>query len=261
MIVRQWHGRVPAGRGEEYLELMRSLAIPDYRRTEGNLGAFCLHRYTGDVLDVTMVSWWRDYAAIAAFAGDDISVAKYYDFDADFLLEMEPHVTHYEGSGDLDRPGSASQSGTGLDTLRDLRAAEDVLFRFAEGQDRKDKTLFASAFSADAVLDFVQPAARFGVELAPFRGRTSLVDTIFQNISGLDTSHTVTNQRIRLDGDRAFGSALVEAQHVLAADPSRHLLLKNFYDTELIRSGARWEMSKVVIRNIWHTGDRKVLFP
>lgn len=101
MIVRQWHGRVPATRGEEYLGLMKSLAIPDYRKIEGNLGAFCLHRYVGDVLDVTMVSWWRDYAAITAFAGEDITVAKYYDFDAGFLLEMEPHVTHYEATGEV----------------------------------------------------------------------------------------------------------------------------------------------------------------
>ena len=30
------------------------------------------------------------------FSGDDISVAKYYDFDKDFLLELEPCSTHYE---------------------------------------------------------------------------------------------------------------------------------------------------------------------
>jgi hypothetical protein len=29
-------------------------------------------------------------------AGDDISVAKYYDFDKDFLIEMESCSTHYE---------------------------------------------------------------------------------------------------------------------------------------------------------------------
>jgi len=34
--------------------------------------------------------------AIRAFAGDDISVAKYYDLDNDFLLELEPCPAHYE---------------------------------------------------------------------------------------------------------------------------------------------------------------------
>jgi hypothetical protein len=32
----------------------------------------------------------------AAFAGEDVSVAKYYDFDKDCLLELEPCSTHYE---------------------------------------------------------------------------------------------------------------------------------------------------------------------
>ncbi len=80
-------------------------------------------------------------------------------------------------------------------------------------------------------------------------------------VRSLHTSHTVTNQRIQAHGDKASGTALVEAQHVLAADPSRQLLLKNFYDTELIRCADGWEMRKVVIRNIWYVGDKAVLFP
>jgi hypothetical protein len=40
--------------------------------------------------------FWESEEAIRAFAGHDISVAKYYDFDKDFLLELEPCSTHYE---------------------------------------------------------------------------------------------------------------------------------------------------------------------
>ena len=43
-----------------------------------------------------MVTIWESEEAISAFAGDDISVAKYYDFDKDFLIELEPCSTHYE---------------------------------------------------------------------------------------------------------------------------------------------------------------------
>ena len=43
-----------------------------------------------------MVTFWESEMAIRAFAGNDISVAKYYDFDKDFLLELEPYSTHYE---------------------------------------------------------------------------------------------------------------------------------------------------------------------
>jgi hypothetical protein len=43
-----------------------------------------------------MVTFWESENAIRAFAGDDISVAKYYEFDKNFLLELEPASTHYE---------------------------------------------------------------------------------------------------------------------------------------------------------------------
>jgi hypothetical protein len=39
---------------------------------------------------------WESIAAIKLFAGDDHEKAKYYPEDKDFLLEMEPTVSHYE---------------------------------------------------------------------------------------------------------------------------------------------------------------------
>ena len=43
-----------------------------------------------------MVTFWESEEAIRAFAGDDITVAKYYDFDKDLLIEVERGSTHYE---------------------------------------------------------------------------------------------------------------------------------------------------------------------
>ena len=102
MIVRNWHGRVPAEKAAAYLALMRDVAIPDYRKTPGNLGAWALSRREGDVVHVEMLTFWTDMDAIRAFAGEDVERAKYYDFDADYLLEMEPTVRHYAafGAGD-----------------------------------------------------------------------------------------------------------------------------------------------------------------
>jgi hypothetical protein len=57
-------------------------------------------RIEGDATHFLMVTFWESEVAIRAFAGDDISVAKYYDFDKDFLLELEPCSTHYEMSDD-----------------------------------------------------------------------------------------------------------------------------------------------------------------
>jgi len=96
MIARRWHGRVPAPKAPEYLALMAQVGLPDYRSTKGNRGAWCLYRRDGDVVHVEMFTLWDNLAAIRRFAGEDLSQAKYYDFDPDFLLEMEPRVTHFE---------------------------------------------------------------------------------------------------------------------------------------------------------------------
>jgi heme-degrading monooxygenase HmoA len=96
MIARRWHGRVPAVKAEEYLRLMEQVGLPDYHSTEGNRGAWCLHRREGDVVHVEMFTFWDDLEAIRRFAGDDLTKAKYYDFDPDFLLELEPEVTHFD---------------------------------------------------------------------------------------------------------------------------------------------------------------------
>jgi hypothetical protein len=68
---------------------MRTVAIPDYRSTPGNKGAYALRRVEDSTAHFLMVTFWISEEAIRAFAGNDISVAKYYDFDKDFLLEME----------------------------------------------------------------------------------------------------------------------------------------------------------------------------
>jgi len=95
MIARRWHGRVPAAKAREYLALMRKVALPDYCFTEGNRGAWCLHRRDGDIVHVEMLTLWQDEAAIRRFAGEDLAAAKYYEVDRDFLLELEPRVLHF----------------------------------------------------------------------------------------------------------------------------------------------------------------------
>ena len=96
MIARRWHGRVPAAMAREYLKLTKDVGLADYRRTPGNIGAWCLHRREGDVVHVETFTFWEDEAAVRRFAGADMLKAKYYDFDPDYLVEMEPEVLHFE---------------------------------------------------------------------------------------------------------------------------------------------------------------------
>jgi len=96
MIARIWHGAVPLEKSEEYLEKMRSVALPDYEQTLGNRGAYCLYRADRNVAHFQMLTFWEDVDAIKRFAGEDFQQARYYDFDDDFLVEKEPFVLHFE---------------------------------------------------------------------------------------------------------------------------------------------------------------------
>ncbi|TDC91429.1 antibiotic biosynthesis monooxygenase [Nonomuraea deserti] len=96
MIARIWHGTTPVDKSADYLRLMREVAIPDYRSTPGNRGAYVLHRESGGVAHFQMLTFWDSEESVTAFAGDDVTVAKYYDFDDAYLLEKEPRAVHYE---------------------------------------------------------------------------------------------------------------------------------------------------------------------
>ncbi|HEX7769529.1 MAG TPA: nuclear transport factor 2 family protein [Dokdonella sp.] len=138
----------------------------------------------------------------------------------------------------------------------------DALYRFAAGQDLRDRELLESAFTAEAELDFRGPAGRLGAEVPLFEGRRGIVEAIIGSIRNLDTTHTVSNPRVTAsDGAHASLVALVEAQHLPRADHSRHLLLKNFYFADLVRDGSRWLIERLRIENVWYDGEPSVLFP
>jgi heme-degrading monooxygenase HmoA len=99
MIARIWHGRTRASDAEAYLDYLFKTGIPGYRATKGNMGAWVLRRVEGDIAHFMTLSFWESQDAIAAFAGADVLVAKYYPEDEQFLLELEPTVTHYEMFG------------------------------------------------------------------------------------------------------------------------------------------------------------------
>lgn len=83
-------------RSDAYLQLMRTVALPDYGATLGNRGAFALRRRLEDHAEFIMLTLWDSHEAIERFAGPDATTAKYYDFDPDHLLEMAPRAEHFE---------------------------------------------------------------------------------------------------------------------------------------------------------------------
>jgi heme-degrading monooxygenase HmoA len=96
MIARIWHGLVSSAKSSAYREFLKTRAIPDYQSVDGNLNVYILERADGDVTHFITLTFWRDMESIKGFAGNDVEIAKYYPEDADFLLEYEPTVAHYE---------------------------------------------------------------------------------------------------------------------------------------------------------------------
>ena len=99
MIVRMWHGRVPASKAKAYREFTIARAIPDYQSVKGNISVHILERQEGEVTHFITLTFWENLEAIEAFAGTDFETAKYYPEDKDYLLEFELKVMHYKVVG------------------------------------------------------------------------------------------------------------------------------------------------------------------
>ena len=95
-IARLWHGRTTRQNADDYWAFLQKRAVPDYRSIPGNLEVKLLRRVESDICHFHTFTTWDSWDSIKRFAGEDISVAKYYDEDRDFLLEFEPTVQHFE---------------------------------------------------------------------------------------------------------------------------------------------------------------------
>jgi heme-degrading monooxygenase HmoA len=96
LVLREWRGRVPAAKSEAYLRFLRETGVSDYARTPGHRGTWILTDRGRKVTEFVLLTLWESREAIRAFAGPDIRIARYYAEDPQYLLEMPPHVRHYE---------------------------------------------------------------------------------------------------------------------------------------------------------------------
>ena len=103
MIARTWHGAVPLEKADEYHNYLLRTGVTDCKATVGNVGVRVLRRVDGDQAHFLFISFWRSLEDIRAFAGDQIEIARYYPEDREYLIDLEPHVTHYEVLTSVDK--------------------------------------------------------------------------------------------------------------------------------------------------------------
>jgi heme-degrading monooxygenase HmoA len=96
MIARTWHGAVSEDKADAYYDYLLRTGIPDYVNTDGNVGVYIFRRVSDGYVHFLLLTFWDSLDAIRAFAGEDAESARYYPEDEEYLIELEPNVTHYD---------------------------------------------------------------------------------------------------------------------------------------------------------------------
>ena len=96
MIARIWRGITRLDDKDIYYDYLLKTGLSEYKETKGNRGVRVLRRVFDNKVEFLLITLWDSWDAIKAFAGEDYERAVYYPEDKKFLLDLDPHVTHYE---------------------------------------------------------------------------------------------------------------------------------------------------------------------
>jgi hypothetical protein len=136
--------------------------------------------------------------------------------------------------------------------LADVRAIEQVLYRYAIAVDTGDLDAFDEIFTPDAALDMSVAGT---LTPAEYRARCESV------LPGLDaTHHLLAAPVVAVDADRATAHTYYQAQHARNGCPGGPLLLiGGWIDDELVRTDAGWRVARRRGRAVWFDGNPAVL--
>lgn len=101
VIARVWHGKTTRSDRASYLAFVKQAAVKEFKRAEGNLGAYILVRNTEDASEFLVISFWDSMKAIKNFAGDDPDKPVYLAQDSEYLLRLTSIVKHYKVAAKL----------------------------------------------------------------------------------------------------------------------------------------------------------------
>lgn len=96
LIARLWHGRTLTAKADAYEKYLDETGVKKILATDGNHGVEVLRHTDGPKTDFVVISYWESFDAVKRFAGADYQKAVIMPRDAEFLIEVEPNVAHYE---------------------------------------------------------------------------------------------------------------------------------------------------------------------
>lgn len=118
----------------------------------------------------------------------------------------------------------------------DRQDISDVLLRYATGIDRRDWTVFRSAFTQDCELDYG--------EIGTWHGVDAVTDFMEKShaMAG-HTMHRLTNQVIAVDGDVAVARTYVDGL-IMFGENDSGVNAVGFYDDDVVRTDAGWRIAR-----------------
>jgi len=96
MIARVWAARLTKSNLKPYLKHLSTNLLPHLKHNDGFASALVLTRdLEGDDTEVLVSTFWKNLAAIKAFAGPDCEVAVVPPEPAALLISYDKRVKHY----------------------------------------------------------------------------------------------------------------------------------------------------------------------
>jgi heme-degrading monooxygenase HmoA len=95
MIARTWRGATATPDAGAYVAYLDRTGVAECRATPGNRGVMVLRCSLGEETEFLFISYWDDEDAIRAFAGQDISRARFFEEDDRYLTQRDEVVRHY----------------------------------------------------------------------------------------------------------------------------------------------------------------------
>ncbi len=101
--MREWRGWVPNAKAKDYVRVLEQTGLKDLAATPGNRGTILLQTVVGEETEFVLMSLWQSEAHIRAFAGADVTLARYYPEDDDYLTFKAKRIRHYNVIADVER--------------------------------------------------------------------------------------------------------------------------------------------------------------
>jgi heme-degrading monooxygenase HmoA len=93
-IVRTWQATATSAGAAQYHRYFASTLLPELRKLPGFGGGYLLSRELDDTVELTTHTFWESFAAIRAFAGEDIAHSVVEPEAQSALLSFDRTATH-----------------------------------------------------------------------------------------------------------------------------------------------------------------------